>query len=335
MGITCMHLWRREYPTRRHYHPYQVSNWFQASVWLFSRSTTIQCKLWTDLARFECTEMTLDATRPSMFPEEKWEYLLTQLESSDLLGVPLNVFWRESSLSPHIIGVLTKNRVVYFFSNYYVRLVYKVVSDELPPELSDLFIDDGACLKGVYIKPYERNSPKWIILYIFSSNGNNYTFKKLDNMFISMLEIDGRHVLVRETVDGIPQYSWMASISCFVKSIMPLCLNIQPHPHNHLIISGNSNYLLVYIWSTHRLHVTIQMIPYSMNVIQLNRLLVRGTRWVFQLMICHCLMYHSLILSIMLYPFQIPNWSMEWDGQVRVTRFLQPRIFLFLYVWEA
>ena len=95
-----------------------------------------------------------------MFPEEKWEYLLTQLESSDLLGVPLNVFWRESSLSPHIIGVLTKNRVVYFFSNYYVRLVYKVVSDELPPELSDLFIDDGACLKGVYIKPYERNSPK-------------------------------------------------------------------------------------------------------------------------------------------------------------------------------
>ena len=104
--------------------------------------------------------MTLGDNRPSLFIEKEWEYLLTQLESNGLLGVPLNVFWRETSLSPHIIGVMTKNRVVYFFSNYYVRLVYKVVSNELPPELSDLFIDDGACLKGVYIKPYERNSPK-------------------------------------------------------------------------------------------------------------------------------------------------------------------------------
>ena len=37
-------------------------------------------------------------------------------------------------------------------SNYYVRVVYKVVNDEFPPKLSDLFIDDGACLKGVYDK---------------------------------------------------------------------------------------------------------------------------------------------------------------------------------------
>ena len=85
---------------------------------------------------------------------------MPQLESNGLLGVPLNVFWLESSLSPHIIGVLTKNRAVYFFSNYYVRVVYKVVNDEVPPELSDLFIDDGACLKGVYVKPYERNPPQ-------------------------------------------------------------------------------------------------------------------------------------------------------------------------------
>ena len=109
---------------------------------------------------YECTEMTLDETRPSMFRENAWEYLLPQLESNGLLGVPLNVFWQESSLPPHIIGVLTKNRAVYFFSNYYVRVVYTVVNDEVPSELSDLFIDDGACLKGVYVKPYERNSPK-------------------------------------------------------------------------------------------------------------------------------------------------------------------------------
>ena len=107
---------------------------------------------------YECTEMTLDETRPSMFTENEWEYLLSQLESNGLLGVPLNVFWRESSLPPHIIGVLTKNRAVYFFSNYYVRVVYKIVNDEVPPELSDLFIDDETCLKGVYVRAYERQS---------------------------------------------------------------------------------------------------------------------------------------------------------------------------------
>ena len=52
--------------------------------------------------------------------------------------------------------------------------------------------------------------------YIFSSNGNNYTFKKLDNMLINMPENDGRHVLVWETVDGVPQYSW-TDTSCLVK----------------------------------------------------------------------------------------------------------------------
>ena len=45
------------------------------------------------------------------------------------------------------------------------------------------------------------------MLYIFSSNPNNYTFKKLDNMLIIMPENDGKHALVRETVDGVPQYS--------------------------------------------------------------------------------------------------------------------------------
>ena len=106
--------------------------------------------------------MTLDETRPPMFTEDEWEYLLPQLESNGLLGVPLNVFFRNVLLPPHIIGVMTKNRAIYFFSNYYVRVVYKVVNDKPPPELSDLFIDDSACLKGVYVKPYERNQPKLI-----------------------------------------------------------------------------------------------------------------------------------------------------------------------------
>ena len=53
--------------------------------------------------------------------------------------------------------------------------------------------------------------------YIFSSNGNNYTFRKLDNMLINIPENDGKHVLVRETVDGVPQYSWTTPSGCFVK----------------------------------------------------------------------------------------------------------------------
>ena len=109
---------------------------------------------------YDCTEMTIDGTsRPSLFTEDEWDYLLPQLQSNGLLGVPLNVFWHDTEPT-HIIGVLTEYRAVYFFSNYYVRLVYKIVSDTPPPELSDLFIDDGACLKGVYVKPYERSCPK-------------------------------------------------------------------------------------------------------------------------------------------------------------------------------
>ena len=123
---------------------------------LIQPQSNVNCEL--ILHDYECTEMTLDETRPSIFTENEWDYLLPQLESNGLLGVSLNVFWRESSLSPNIIGVLTKNRAVYFFSNYYVRLVYKVVNDEIPPELSDLFIDDETCLKGVYVRAYERQS---------------------------------------------------------------------------------------------------------------------------------------------------------------------------------
>ena len=52
---------------------------------------------------------------------------------------------------------------------------------------------------------------------IFSSNGNNYTFKKLDNILINMPENDGKHVLVHETVDDVPQYSWTTHSGCFVK----------------------------------------------------------------------------------------------------------------------
>lgn len=109
---------------------------------------------------YDCMEMTLDETRPPLFTEDEWEYLLPQLKSNGLLGVPLNVFCRTYDTQPYVVPVVTENRAVYFFSNYYVRVVFKVVDDEVPPELSDLFIDDGACLKGVYVRAYQRNHPK-------------------------------------------------------------------------------------------------------------------------------------------------------------------------------
>ena len=52
--------------------------------------------------------------------------------------------------------------------------------------------------------------------YIFSSNGNNYTFKKLDNILINIHESKKRYVLIRETVDGVPKYSW-TDTWCLVK----------------------------------------------------------------------------------------------------------------------
>ena len=85
---------------------------------------------------------------------------MPHLASNGLLGVPLNVFGRMTNTNPppYIVSVETENRAVYFFSNYYVRVVYKVADDEVPPELSDLFIDDGACLKGVYVRAYQRQT---------------------------------------------------------------------------------------------------------------------------------------------------------------------------------
>ena len=109
---------------------------------------------------------------------------------------------------------------------------------------------------------------------------------------------------------------WMAFINIYGryllgvmwKSIMSHSLNIHIHLLNHSIINANSNYLLLYIWRSHRFHVTMRMMTYSNIVIPSNRLWVRDTRWVFQWMVCDCSMYHSSICSTILWPFPIPNW---------------------------
>ena len=43
--------------------------------------------------------------------------------------------------------------------------------------------------------------------YIFSSNGNEYTFKKMNNMLINLPNKDGKHVLIRSSNDGNTTYS--------------------------------------------------------------------------------------------------------------------------------
>ena len=149
MGFTCMHLWRREYPTRRHYHSYQVPNWFRASIWLFSHSTAGKCKLQSDLARLWMYWNDIGWNSSIHVYREWMGVSLATIGIQWSAGCTIEcILERKSSLPHHIIGVLTKNRAVYFFSNYYERVVYKVVNDEVPLELSDLFIDGGACLKG-------------------------------------------------------------------------------------------------------------------------------------------------------------------------------------------
>ena len=114
--------------------------------------------------------------------------------------------------------------------------------------------------------------------YIFSSNGNNYTFKKLDNMLINMPENDGNHELIREAVDGVPQYSWTASTSCFVK-----VNNVTLFEYTHTFTQPFNNQWKFELSSgLYLVNTSITCYntndSYSMDVIQLNWLLVRDTK---------------------------------------------------------
>ena len=65
-----------------------------------------------------------------------------------------------------------------------------------------------------------------------------YTFKKLDNMLISMPESDGQHVLVRERerVVDVLQTLWMAGILYFVK-----VNNVTLFEHTHTFTKSFNN----------------------------------------------------------------------------------------------
>ena len=133
----------------------QVSDQFRASIRFQCLHPASKCELWSDLARLWLHGDDV-GRNSSTFVYRGWMGVSITSIGIQRSARCASVFWRGDSLPSHRIGVMTENRAVYFFSNYYVRVVFKVVDDEVPPELSDLFIDDGACLKGVYVKPYER-----------------------------------------------------------------------------------------------------------------------------------------------------------------------------------
>lgn len=87
--------------------------------------------------------------------------------------------------------------------------------------------------------------------YIFSSNANEYTFKKLDSMLINLPEQDGEHMLVRETIDNVPVYSWktpniiLKVSSCEQFKYTPIeTINKDSYEPQNIELSTSGNYLV-------------------------------------------------------------------------------------------
>ena len=93
--------------------------------------------------------------KPDIFTQEEWNYLLPQLRENNLLNKRLNFFYHTPD-PLRMIEVVTPTRKTYFYSNYYVRVVYQVTDEQCPSELADLFIDDGYCLNAIYVRAYQR-----------------------------------------------------------------------------------------------------------------------------------------------------------------------------------
>lgn len=77
--------------------------------------------------------------------------------------------------------------------------------------------------------------------YIFSANGNAYTFKKLDSMLVNIpTDCDSNgSVLVRKTVDNVPEYSWVRGETYVIKTNKAFVKSYTPDS-NVTISRGNS-----------------------------------------------------------------------------------------------
>ena len=109
------------------------------------------------LHNYNCNQTVFTtSTTNKYFTNDEWSYLLPKLQEYNLVNKPVNFFFHVAD-PLRIIEVTTPTRKIYFFSNYYVRLVYKIQSKEIPSELTDLFIDNGACLNAIYVRHYQRS----------------------------------------------------------------------------------------------------------------------------------------------------------------------------------
>ena len=111
------------------------------------------------LEDFECDRVILSYIKPDIFTDDEWDYLLPYLEENDLLNKQINMFYRDYK-DPFIVQVVTDTLKTWFYSDYYVKLLYKI-SDHTykpPSEIEDLFIDNGACLNAIYISDYSERT---------------------------------------------------------------------------------------------------------------------------------------------------------------------------------
>ena len=131
-------------------YPVNVPRWFG-----FSEITVDNVQAALVLEDFECDRVILSYIKPDIFTDEEWDYLLPYLEENDLLNKQINMFYRDYK-DPYIVQVVTDTLKTWFYSDYYVKLLYKI-SDHTykpPSEIEDLFIDNGTCLNAIYISDY-------------------------------------------------------------------------------------------------------------------------------------------------------------------------------------
>lgn len=117
------------------------------------------------LHNYSCEVIELSEKKLDYLTDEEWEYLYPYLKENDLLYKPINIFYKDitdpyivqiqsKTITEHDNAIKTSFRETYFYSCYYIHVVYKVVNNECPKELEDLFIDNGSCLNALYIKKY-------------------------------------------------------------------------------------------------------------------------------------------------------------------------------------
>lgn len=105
---------------------------------------------------YSCDRVILSYIKPDLFTQDEWDYLIPYLEENNLLNREINMFYRDDLPTPRIIHVQTDTIKTWFFSSYYIRVVYRICNHTFKPpkEIEDLFVDDGACLNAIYVSDY-------------------------------------------------------------------------------------------------------------------------------------------------------------------------------------